>query len=257
MKTQMDGLITFGVHRLVYPPLFLSRRMKLMGSDRWNESHAKPKQLSIEQLHELTNAFVAATKRALEAGVDFIEIHGAHGYLIHSFVSPATNTRTDEYGGKSLENRIRWPIEVTRAIRKTIPSTMPLLYRISGTDWLPEGQGWDIHQTVEYAKRLAEEGVDLLDVSSGGNHKDQKIPSAPGFQVPLAAAVKKEVPNLLVGAVGLITNGKQANEVCFSLMDIANWASDFGEWKCGCDICGSRVPERSQFCIESGFRFGS
>ena len=156
---------------------------------------------------------MAATKRALEAGVDFIEIHGAHGYLLHSFVSPATNTRTDEYGGQSLENRIRWPIEVTRAIRKTIPSTMPLLYRISGTDWLPEGQGWDIHQTIEYAKHLVEEGVDLLDVSSGGNHKDQKIPGAPGFQVPLAAAVKKAVPNLLVGAVGLITNGQQANEV--------------------------------------------
>ena len=184
------------------------------GLERWNEAHAKPKQLSIEQLHELTNKFVAATKRALEAGVDFIEIHGAHGYLLHSFVSPATNTRTDEYGGKSLENRLRWPIEVTRAIRKTIPSTMPLLYRISGTDWLPEGQGWDINQTVEYAKLLVKEGVDLLDVSSGGNHKDQKIPGAPGFQVPLAAAVKKAVPNLLVGAVGLITNGQQANEVC-------------------------------------------
>jgi 2,4-dienoyl-CoA reductase-like NADH-dependent reductase (Old Yellow Enzyme family) len=185
------------------------------GLERWDESRfAKPKQLSIEQLHELTNKFVAATKRALEAGVDFIEIHGAHGYLLHSFVSPATNTRTDEYGGKSLENRLRWPIEVTRAIRKTIPSTMPLLYRISGTDWLPEGQGWDINQTIEYAKLLAEEGVDLLDVSSGGNHKDQKIPGAPGFQVPLAAAVKKAVPNLLVGAVGLITNGQQANEVC-------------------------------------------
>jgi 2,4-dienoyl-CoA reductase-like NADH-dependent reductase (Old Yellow Enzyme family) len=184
------------------------------GLERWDEGHAKPKQLSIEQLHELTNKFVAATKRALEAGVDFIEIHGAHGYLLHSFVSPATNTRTDEYGGKSLENRLRWPIEVTRAIRKTIPSTMPLLYRISGTDWLPEGQGWDINQTIEYAKLLVKEGVDLLDVSSGGNHKDQQIPGAPGFQVPLAAAVKKAVPNLPVGAVGLITSGQQANEVC-------------------------------------------
>ena len=156
---------------------------------------------------------MAATKRALDAGVDVIEIHGAHGYLLHSFVSPATNTRTDEYGGKSFENRIRWPIEVTRAIRKSMPETMPLLYRISGTDWLPEGKGWDIHETIEFAKHLVEEGVDLLDVSSGGNHKDQKIPSGPGFQVPLGAAVKKALPNLLVGAVGLITKGKQANEV--------------------------------------------
>jgi 2,4-dienoyl-CoA reductase-like NADH-dependent reductase (Old Yellow Enzyme family) len=169
--------------------------------------------LSIEQLHGLTNAFVSATKRAIEAGVDFIEIHGAHGYLIHSFVSPATNTRTDEYGGKSLENRLRWPIEVVRAIRKTMPSTMPLFYRVSGTDWLPEGTGWDIEQTIELAKRLVEEGVDLLDVSSGGNHKDQKVPIYLGYQVPLAAAVKKAVPNLLVGTVGLITDGPQANEV--------------------------------------------
>jgi 2,4-dienoyl-CoA reductase-like NADH-dependent reductase (Old Yellow Enzyme family) len=181
--------------------------------ERWDEFHAHPKQLSIDQLHELTNAWVEAAKRALQAGVDFIEIHGAHGYLIHSFVSPATNTRTDEYGGKSLDNRLRWPLEVVRAIRKTIPRTMPLLYRVSGTDWLPEGQGWDIEQTIELAKRLVVEGVDLLDVSSGGNHKDQKIPSAPGFQVPLASAVKKAVPDLLVGTVGLITDGHQANEV--------------------------------------------
>jgi 2,4-dienoyl-CoA reductase-like NADH-dependent reductase (Old Yellow Enzyme family) len=156
---------------------------------------------------------VAATQRALQSGVDFIEIHGAHGYLIHSFVSPATNTRTDEYGGKRLENRLRWPLEVVRAIRKTMPSTMPLLYRVSATDWLPQGQGWDIEQTIELAKRLDNEGVDLLDVSSGGNHKDQQILSSPGFQVPLAAAVKKAVPHLLVGAVGLITSGHQANDV--------------------------------------------
>ena len=204
----MDGLIMFGVLQRVPP-----RNTCIDGLERWNDAHAQPKQLSIEQLHGLTNAFVAATKRALAAGVDFIEIHGAHGYLIHSFVSPATNTRTDEYGGKSLENRLRWPIEVVRAIRKTMPSTMPLFYRVSGTDWLPEGTGWDIEQTIELAKRLVEEGVDLLDVSSGGNHKDQKIPRSPGFQVPLAAAVKKAVPNLLAGAVGLITNGPQANEV--------------------------------------------
>jgi 2,4-dienoyl-CoA reductase-like NADH-dependent reductase (Old Yellow Enzyme family) len=179
----------------------------------WSDAFATPKQLSIEQLHDLTDAFVAAATRAITAGVDFIEIHGAHGYLIHEFVSPATNTRNDEYGGKSFENRIRWPLEVVRAVRKTIPSTMPLFYRVSGTDWLPEGQGWDIEQTIELAKILVDEGVDLLDVSSGGNHKDQKIPSAPGFQVPLASAVTKAIPNLLVGSVGLITSGPQANDV--------------------------------------------
>ena len=221
----------FGVLQPVYIP---SQKMFNLMHDLepWDEAHAQPKQLSIEQLHELTNAFVAATKRALEAGVDVIEIHGAHGYLIHSFVSPATNTRTDEYGGKSLENRLRWPLEVVRAIRRTIPPTMPLLYRVSATDWLPDGQGWDVHQTIELAKCLVEEGVDLLDVSSGGNHKDQKIPAKPGFQVPFASAVKREVPGMLVGAVGLITNGKQANEVCpstpFSLgrVDCRFWRAE-------------------------------
>ena len=99
---------------------------------------------------------------------------------------------------------------------------------------LPEGKGWDSAQTVEYAKRLQAEGVDLLDVSSGGNHKDQKIPSAPGFQVPLAAAVKKAVPNLVVGTVGIITDGVQANEVCPSHESLI---VDFGEWKCGCYFC--------------------
>jgi 2,4-dienoyl-CoA reductase-like NADH-dependent reductase (Old Yellow Enzyme family) len=99
-------------------------------------------------------------------------------------------------------------------VRKAIPESMPLFYRVSGTDWLPKGQGWDIEQTVEYAKLLAKEGVDLLDVSSGGNHRDQQIPAAPGFQVPLAAAVKKAVPELIVGAVGIITEGNQANDVC-------------------------------------------
>jgi 2,4-dienoyl-CoA reductase-like NADH-dependent reductase (Old Yellow Enzyme family) len=187
--------------------------MTIAEIDRWDETHAQPKELSKEQIHGLVDAWVAATKRALAAGVDFVEVHGAHGYLIHSFVSPATNTRTDEYGGKSLDNRLRFPLEVVRAVRKTIPDSMPLFYRVSGTDWLPEGQGWDVEQTIELAKRLQAEGVDLLDVSSGGNHRDQNIPGAPGFQVPLASAVKKAVPNLLVGAVGIITNGPQANDV--------------------------------------------
>jgi 2,4-dienoyl-CoA reductase-like NADH-dependent reductase (Old Yellow Enzyme family) len=208
----MAGQTTSGVPRQVLK----SRIFSIEFVEPWSEAHARPKQLSIEQLHNLTSAFVEATKRAVKTGVDFIEIHGAHGYLLHSFVSPATNTRTDEYGGKSLENRLRWPLEVVRAVRKTMPSTMPLFYRVSGTDWLPEGQGWDIEQTIELAKRLVDEGVDLIDVSSGGNHKDQEVFPAPGFQVPLAAAVKRAVPNLLVGSVGLITSGPQANQVLHS-----------------------------------------
>jgi 2,4-dienoyl-CoA reductase-like NADH-dependent reductase (Old Yellow Enzyme family) len=112
-----------------------------------------------------------------------------------------------------VENRARFPLEVVRAVRKAIPESMPLLYRISGTDWLPKGQGLEIEEVVEFAKLLKKEGVDLLDVSSGGNHSEQSIPSAPGFQVPLAAAVKKGVPGLAVGTVGLITHGRQANKV--------------------------------------------
>jgi len=180
----------------------------------WSPACAKPKQLSIDQIHGLVDAFVEAGKRALKAGVDFIEIHGAHGYLIHSFLSPATNTRSDEYGGRALENRSRFPLEIVRALRATIPDGMPLFYRVSATDWLPRGQGLEIEEVLEFARMLQREGVDLLDVSSGGNHKDQRIPSAPGFQVPLAAAVKKGVPGLPVGTVGLITDGVQANEAC-------------------------------------------
>jgi 2,4-dienoyl-CoA reductase-like NADH-dependent reductase (Old Yellow Enzyme family) len=108
---------------------------------------------------------------------------------------------------------VRFPLEVVRAVRKAIPENMPLFYRVSGTDWLPKGQGLEIEEVVEFAKLLKKEGVDLLDVSSGGNHSEQSIPSAPGFQVPLAAAVKKGVPGLAVGTVGLITYGKQANKV--------------------------------------------
>jgi 2,4-dienoyl-CoA reductase-like NADH-dependent reductase (Old Yellow Enzyme family) len=112
-----------------------------------------------------------------------------------------------------------------------MPPTMPLLYRVSATDWLPEGQGWDIQQTIVLAKHLVEEGVDLIDVSSGGNHKDQKIPSAPGFQVPLASAIKKAVPNLFVGAVGLITDGKQANEVRIICHFFSQAKVDIRFWK--------------------------
>jgi 2,4-dienoyl-CoA reductase-like NADH-dependent reductase (Old Yellow Enzyme family) len=124
---------------------------------------------------------------------------------------------------------VRFPLEIVRSVRKTIPDDMPLFYRVSGTDWLPEGQGWDIEQTIEFAKMLVKEGVDLLDVSSGGNHKDQKIPAAPGFQVPLAAAVKKAVPDLIVGTVGIITDGNQANNVCFFQFFLI---VDSGEGRC-------------------------
>jgi len=158
-------------------------------------------------------AFKAATERALRAGFDVIEIHNAHGYLLHSFLSPASNQRIDEYGG-SFQNRIRLTLEIVEIARNTIPEDMPLFLRISATDWLEEQgiDGWTVDQTVKLAQILATKGVDLLDVSSGGLHEKQKIKGGPGYQVPLAKAVKEKVGDkLFVGAVGSITEGKQAN----------------------------------------------
>lgn len=166
-----------------------------------------------EDIEEFKRAFKAAIERALKAGFDVIEIHNAHGYLLHSFLSPASNQRTDEYGG-SFENRIRLTLEVVELARQTIPKDMPLVLRISATDWLEEAgiEGWTVEQTCKLAPLLAERGVDLIDVSSGGLHEKQHIHSKPGYQVPFANEVKKAVGDkMAVSAVGSITEGKQAN----------------------------------------------
>lgn len=158
-------------------------------------------------------AFKAAVQRAIKAGFDAIEIHNAHGYLLHSFLSPASNNRTDEYGG-SFENRVRLTLEVVDLARSTMPDDMPLLLRISATDWLEEAgiEGWTLDDTVKLAEILADRGVDLLDVSSGGLHAKQHIHGGPGYQVPFAKAVKEKVGDrMAVGCVGSITEGKQAN----------------------------------------------
>lgn len=158
-------------------------------------------------------AFKSAIERALRAGFDVIEIHNAHGYLLHSFLSPASNHRTDEYGG-SFENRIRLTLEIVDLARSTIPDDMPLFLRISATDWLEEAgiEGWTLEDTVKLADILADRGVDLLDVSSGGLHEKQHIHAGPGYQVPFAKAVKDKVGDrMAVGTVGSITEGKQAN----------------------------------------------
>ena len=153
---------------------------------------------------------MAAVKRALEAGFDVIEIHNAHGYLLHEFLSPVSNKRTDEYGG-SWENRTRLTLEVVEAAREAIPEGMPLFLRISASDWL-DGQreqfpeSWTEADTVRLAPLLAERGVDFLDVSSGGLHPSQKIKTGPGYQAPFAKAVKKAVGDkMAVGVVGSIT----------------------------------------------------
>ncbi|GBE88888.1 NADPH dehydrogenase afvA [Sparassis crispa] len=183
----------------------------------YKDLFATPKELTKEGIQRIVAAFVAATRRALQAGFDVIEIHAAHGYLLGEFLSPVTNKRTDEYGG-SFENRTRFVLAVVDAVRAVIPPSMPLFLRISATDWLeeslPNEPSWRIEDTVRLSSILAEHGVDLLDVSSGGTHPMQKIKGGPGYQVPFSEAVKKENGDkLLVGAVGSITDGKLAESI--------------------------------------------
>jgi len=175
----------------------------------FNETDPLPIPLDRAGIAEIQVAFAAAARRAVAAGFRIIEIHSAHGYLLHEFLSPLSNKRTDEYGG-ALENRCRMTIEVARAIRREMPADMPLFTRISCTDWV-EG-GWDIEQSVELAKCLKAAGVDLMDCSSGAILPGIKIPIAPGYQVPFAAAIRERA-NILTGAVGAITEPDQANEI--------------------------------------------
>jgi 2,4-dienoyl-CoA reductase-like NADH-dependent reductase (Old Yellow Enzyme family) len=168
-----------------------------------------PKELTADEIAGLVEAFAAAARRALDAGFEVAEIHGAHGYLIHEFLSPLSNRRTDGYGG-DLAGRSRFLLEVVRAVRATWPDDKPLLVRLSATDWVHDG--WDVEQTVEVARVLAGEGVDLVDVSSGGLSPDQQIVLGPGYQVPFARQVR-EGSGLPVAAVGLITSPQQAEQV--------------------------------------------
>lgn len=154
--------------------------------------------------------FADAARRALAAGFEIAEIHGAHGYLIGNFLSPHSNHRTDEYGG-SYENRTRFALEVVDAVRAVWPDDKPLFFRVSATDWLEEG-GWTPDETVRFARELHAHGVDLLDVSTGGNASGVRIPVGPGYQVPFAARVKAETP-MPVAAVGLITDAEQAEKI--------------------------------------------
>ncbi|MFJ9823541.1 NADH:flavin oxidoreductase/NADH oxidase [Streptomyces sp. NPDC101160] len=176
----------------------------------FDDRHVVPAELSVEQIHEITAQFAAAARRALAAGFKVVEVHGAHGYLIGQFLSPFSNRRTDAYGG-SFENRTRLALEVVDAVRAEWPEELPLFFRISATDWLEE-QGWTADETVRLAALLHEHGVDLLDVSTGGNGGPARIPVAPGYQVPFAARVRAEA-GLAVAAVGLITESEQAEKI--------------------------------------------
>ena len=160
----------------------------------------------------MKGAFVQATKRADRAGFDAIELHSAHGYLLHEFLSPLSNRRNDDYGG-TLEGRMRFPLEVFEAMRAAWPSDKPLGIRVSATDWV-EG-GWDLAQTIEFAKALKTRGCDFIDVSSGGLSADQKMEVGPGYQTRFAAEVKG-ASGLPTVAVGLITDPHQAEHVIMS-----------------------------------------
>ncbi|MCP2026544.1 2,4-dienoyl-CoA reductase-like NADH-dependent reductase (Old Yellow Enzyme family) [Flavobacterium sp. HSC-32F16] len=168
-----------------------------------------PEALDKNGIQKIITDFINATKRAVEAGYKVLEIHGAHGYLLHQFLSPLTNIRTDEYGG-SFKNRIRFTLEILEAVQTEWPSDLPLIVRISATDWAENG--WNPEESVKLSKILKEKGVDLIDVSSGGLVSHQKIEIGPGYQVSFAEKIKKEA-NILTGAVGLITEAKQAEEI--------------------------------------------
>jgi 2,4-dienoyl-CoA reductase-like NADH-dependent reductase (Old Yellow Enzyme family) len=168
-----------------------------------------PHELSKSEIRGVVDAFAAAARRSLQAGFQVLEIHAAHGYLIHEFLSPLSNHRTDEYGGP-FENRIRFALEVAEAVRAAWPGNLPLFMRISATDWV--AGGWDIADSVELVRRLQPLGVDLIDCSSGGLSSEQQIPLSAGYQVPFAERIRRET-GALTGAVGLITTPEQADEL--------------------------------------------
>lgn len=175
----------------------------------FDTGYTVPHELSKGEIEEIVAAFRKSAERALEAGFEVIEIHAAHGYLLHQFLSPLSNARTDEYGGK-FENRIRLTMQVARTVRAAWPQRLPLFVRVSATDW-KEG-GWDLAQTIELARQLKPQGVDLMDVSSGGAVPGVKIPLGPGYQTGFAEAIRKET-RIATGAVGMISEPAQAETI--------------------------------------------
>jgi 2,4-dienoyl-CoA reductase-like NADH-dependent reductase (Old Yellow Enzyme family) len=189
-----------------------------------------PRELGVADLDGVRDAFVSATRRALRAGADLIELHCAHGYLLHQFLSPLSNQRGDRYGD-SVPNRMRFPLEVFEAVRSAWPAEKPLGVRVSATDWIPGG--WDLDATVAFARELECLGCDFIDVSSGGLHESQRIVVAPGYQVPFAAKVKQAV-KMKVVAVGLITQPQQAETILLTgqadLIGLARAMLDDPRW---------------------------
>ena len=176
---------------------------------RYSEHYLVPHELDRAGMDKIVADFVAATQRAVKAGFLLAEVHAAHGYLGHEFLSPLSNKRTDEYGG-SIANRARFPLEIIRAVRSSFPEDLPVWVRLSVTDWV-EG-GLSVEDAVEFAKLVKAEGIDLIDVSSGGNDPRQQIPVGPGYQVAFAERIRHEV-GIATGAVGMITGPAQADQI--------------------------------------------
>ena len=172
-------------------------------------AHTEPRSMHIADIDSVVAAFSSAAQRARQAGFDVVEIHMAHGYLLHEFLSPLSNQRQDDYGG-SFDNRCRLPLRVVQAVRELWPDHLPVFVRISATDWV-EG-GWDLEQSVKLAGMLKDIGADLIDCSSGGLVADAIIPAGPGFQTPFATTIRHQV-NIATGAVGIITEAVQAEQI--------------------------------------------
>ncbi|MDQ6913314.1 MAG: NADPH dehydrogenase NamA [Verrucomicrobiota bacterium] len=182
----------------------------------FDEGSIRPREMTLDDIGEVVRAFADAAVRAQKAGAKVIELHAAHGYMLHEFLSPLSNHRSDNYGG-SFENRIRLTRDTVEAVRRVWPERLPLFVRISATDWIDGG--WDVEQSVELAKVLKPLGVDLIDCSTGGAAPGAKIPLGPGYQVPFSERIRREA-EIATAAVGLITDAKQANEI------IANGRAD-------------------------------
>lgn len=175
----------------------------------FDDTSRTPREIAQEDMEELSLKFLEAARRSSEAGFEVLEIHMAHGYLLHEFLSPLSNHRSDEYGGP-LENRMRFPLRVAKAVRQVWPEHLPVFVRISCSDWIDGG--WDLAQSIEFCRQLKTLGVDLIDCSSGALLPSAIIPAGPGFQVPFAAAIRHQV-QIATGAVGLITQPAQAEQI--------------------------------------------
>jgi 2,4-dienoyl-CoA reductase-like NADH-dependent reductase (Old Yellow Enzyme family) len=175
----------------------------------FDDGYSNPKEMTLPDMDRVTAEFAAAARRAVDAGFEVVEVHAAHGYLLHEFLSPLSNRRTDAFGGP-LENRMRFPLRVAGAVREAFPADRPVFVRVSATDWADGG--WDLAQTTEFARRLKELGVDLVDCSSGGLVPYAKVAAGPGYQVPFAEAIRRDA-GIATAAVGMITEAAQAEEI--------------------------------------------